>query len=87
MDIMIFGWNGLIKSFVFNWFPTTFGPLSGHHQGMCIFQNYDTAFYLYWGNFKKNQFYTWQQRPKIFEYISTGFKTDFIEVGSFISNV
>ena len=46
---------------VFNLFPNTFVPLSGHLQWVevRISQKYSTAFYLYWCNFLK--FSIWQQ--------------------------
>ena len=41
-----------LKFPVFNWFPSTFMSLSGHHQGgRYILQKYSTVFYLYWCNF------------------------------------
>ena len=41
------------KFSIFDWFPSTFRPLSGHYQegGGCILQKYNPAFSLYRCNF------------------------------------
>ena len=32
-------WPELVKKpSIINWFPSTFKPISGHHQGVCILQ-------------------------------------------------
>ena len=35
------------KFSIINWFPSTFGPLLGHHQGVYILQKYNTSFLFF----------------------------------------